>query len=121
MEPWGLVVNEAAACGLPLLVSDRAGCVETLVPDPEGTTGLRFDPLDEDEMTAALAWMAGLPEAERSAMGRRAAEVVDDWGPDRFASGMIDAISMAGGPGRPLPSIDTNRGGLNSRRRGVRA
>src|SRR5262249_7394953 len=32
MEPWGLVVNEAAACGLPLLVSDRAGCVETLVP-----------------------------------------------------------------------------------------
>ena len=27
MEPWGLVVNEAAACGLPLLVSDRVGCV----------------------------------------------------------------------------------------------
>ena len=39
MEPWGLVVNEAAACRLPLLISHRAGCSETLVPDPVGTTG----------------------------------------------------------------------------------
>ncbi len=39
MEPWGLVVNEAAACGLPLLVSDRAGCAETLVPEGEASTG----------------------------------------------------------------------------------
>ena len=45
-EPWGLVVNEAAASGLPLLVSSRAGCAATLVPEPEGTTGGRFDPLD---------------------------------------------------------------------------
>ena len=96
MEPWGLVVNEAAACALPLLVSDRAGCVETLVPDPQGSTGRRFDPLDEDELTASLAWMAGLPESERSAMGRRAAEVVADWGPERFARGMIEAIELAG-------------------------
>ena len=60
MEPWGLVVNEAAACGLPLLVSDRAGCVETLVPDPPGTTGRRFDPRDDDELTAA-AGLDGRP------------------------------------------------------------
>ena len=33
-EPWGLVVNEAAACGLPLLVSDRAGCADTLGARP---------------------------------------------------------------------------------------
>ncbi len=96
MEPWGLVVNEAAACGLPLLVSDRAGCVETLVPDPPGTTGRRFDPRDEDELTAALAWMAGLPESERRAMGRRAAEVVGRWGPERFARGTIEALELAG-------------------------
>src|SRR5262249_27569296 len=54
MEPWGLVVNEAAACGLPLLVSERAGCSPTLVPDPPGTTGRTFDPRDEEAMAASL-------------------------------------------------------------------
>ena len=97
MEPWGLVVNEAAACGLPLLVSNRAGCVETLVPDLPETTGRRFDPGDEEELTEALAWMASLPEQERMEMGRLAAEVVGEWGPDRFASGTIEAMEHAKG------------------------
>ncbi len=70
-EPWGLVVNEAAASGLPLLVSTRAGCAATLVPEPDGTTGARFDPLDIEQMTFRLAWMASLPEPDRHAMGRR--------------------------------------------------
>ena len=95
MEPWGLVVNEAAACGLPLLVSDRAGCVATLVPEPSGTTGRRFDPRDDDELAAALAWMAGLNPADRAAMGRRSAEVVAEWGPARFARGVVEALEMA--------------------------
>ena len=94
-EPWGLVVNEAAASGLPLLVSERAGSAATLVPDPPGTTGSQFDPLDLEEMTTKLAWMAGLTEEDRRAMGRRAALVVADWGPDRFAHGAIEAIRLA--------------------------
>jgi glycosyltransferase involved in cell wall biosynthesis len=94
-EPWGLVVNEAAATGLPLLVSSHAGCATTLVPDPEGTTGGRFDPQDISDMEKKLAWMAGLPEESRLAMGRRAATVVSEWGPDRFARGMIEALELA--------------------------
>lgn len=100
MEPWGLVVNEAAACGLPLLVSDRSGCVETLVPGPIGTTGRRFDPRDEGDLSSALAWMAGLSESDRRAMGHRAAGVVGDWGPRRFAEGAVEALGLAGRPGR---------------------
>ena len=99
-EPWGLVVNEAAACGLPLLVSDRAGCVETLVPDPPGTTGVRFDPRDEEALAAHLGWMARLPATERVAMGRRAAVVVAEWGPETFAEGTLQALQMAIGDGR---------------------
>ncbi len=104
LEPWGLVVNEAAATGLPLLVSDRAGCAETLVPDPDGTTGRRFDPDDGDELAAALAWMAGLPQVDRQRMGRRAAEVVAEWGPGRFASGTLEAIRIARSPRAAHPS-----------------
>jgi 1,2-diacylglycerol 3-alpha-glucosyltransferase len=94
-EPWGLVVNEAAACGLPLLVSSRTGCAGTLVPDPEGTTGGRFDPLDLEEMTTKLAWMAALDGEDRRAMGLRAAGVVSSWGPDRFARGAMEALEFA--------------------------
>ena len=94
-EPWGLVVNEAAASGLPILVSRRAGSAATLVPHPEGTTGARFDPLDLEEMTVKLAWMAALPAQERRAMGLRAADVVSSWGPDRFAHGAMEALEFA--------------------------
>jgi len=105
LEPWGLVVNEAAATGLPLLVSTRAGCAQTLVPDPDGTTGRRFDPDDPGEIAAALAWMAGLDDSERTAMGRKAAEVVARWGPERFASGTLEAIRVARSIKNRRPSI----------------
>ncbi len=94
VEPWGLVVNEAAACGLPLLVSDRAGCAPTLVPDPPGTTGFRFDPLDVEELATQLSSMATCPAEHRTAMGKRAAETVSHWGPDRFARGFMEALEF---------------------------
>jgi glycosyltransferase involved in cell wall biosynthesis len=94
-EPWGLVVNEAAACGLPLLVSDRAGAAGTLVPDPPGTTGLRFDPTRAGAISDAMGWIASRSSHEREAMGRRAAELVAEWGPERFASGLMEAVGRA--------------------------
>ena len=39
-ETWGLVVNEAFACGLPAVVSDAVGCGPDLVE--EGATGAVF-------------------------------------------------------------------------------
>jgi glycosyltransferase involved in cell wall biosynthesis len=36
-ETWGLVVNEAQACGLPAIVSNEAGCAPELIK--EGVTG----------------------------------------------------------------------------------
>jgi glycosyltransferase involved in cell wall biosynthesis len=94
-EPWGLVANEAAAAATPLLLSSRCGCAGTLVPEPHGTTGARFDPEDVGDMAAKLGWIASLPEADRRAIGRRAREVAAEWGPDRFARGAIEAWEMA--------------------------
>jgi 1,2-diacylglycerol 3-alpha-glucosyltransferase len=94
-EPWGLVVNEAAASAIPLLVSNRAGCVDTLVPDPPNASGRRFEPRDDDAIAGALAWMADRTPAERAKMGRRAREIVSQWGPGQFASGTLVALDFA--------------------------
>jgi glycosyltransferase involved in cell wall biosynthesis len=97
-EPWGLVVNEAASTGLPLLVSERAGCAPTLVPEPQGTTGAQFDPLKIEEITLRLAWLSQMAVEERMAMGRRAASIVSQWGPERFADGFLKALALAQHP-----------------------
>jgi len=95
VEPWGLVVNEAAACGLPLVVSDRAGCAGTFVPEGAYSTGRRVDAGDGEALAEALAWVAGLPESERRALGARAADLARAWGPERFAAGAIEALQTA--------------------------
>src|SRR5262249_7670950 len=45
-EPWGLVLNEAAASGLPLLVSHTVGAGYELLRS--GENGFHFDPFDTD-------------------------------------------------------------------------
>ena len=35
-EPWGLVVNEAMLCGLPVLVSTQCGCATDLAQPETG-------------------------------------------------------------------------------------
>ena len=103
LEPWGLVGNEAAASGLPLIISERAGCAATLVPDPPGTTGLRFNPSDVGCLAESLSAIASSPTETLAAMGRRAAEVVSCWGPERFADGVVEALELARtGPSSPL-------------------
>lgn len=95
VEAWGLVTNEAAACGLPLLVSDRAGCASTLVPEP-GSTGWRFDPTDTLELARLLGRVARSSKEQRLEIGGRARAVAARWGPGRFAAGMLEAIEHAG-------------------------
>ncbi|MDE2506613.1 MAG: glycosyltransferase family 4 protein [Planctomycetota bacterium] len=95
-EPWGLVVNEAAAAALPLLISDRAGCAGTLVVEAgENQTGRRFDPTRAASIADALAWMSSLTAEQRLILGQNAERVASSWGPARFASGMLEAVARA--------------------------
>ncbi len=92
-EQWGLVINEAAASGLPLLVSRPCGAAATLVHP--GQNGWLIDPVDTSTITAALAAMMQLAPAERDEMGQASARIVSDWGPERFAHGLRDAALLA--------------------------
>ncbi len=92
-EQWGLVVNEAMASGLPVLVSDRCGCAPDLVD--EGVNGWTFDPLDVDGLAELMLRIAGMPEGERLALGEASQAIIAHWGPERFASGLKAAAEKA--------------------------
>lgn len=51
-EPWGLVVNEALAAGLPVIASNRVGAVDDLVT--EGETGMVFPSGDAVALAKAM-------------------------------------------------------------------
>jgi glycosyltransferase involved in cell wall biosynthesis len=88
-EAWGLVVNEAAASGLPLIVSKAAGAAGELVQ--EGRNGLSFDPQDDHQLADALVRIASATPHRRAEMGRISHATIRDWGPERFASGLLAA------------------------------
>lgn len=101
-EQWGLVVNEAMASGLPVIVSQTCGCAPDLVSD--GKTGLMFDPYDEADMTRAMVTIAE-PTFDRAAMGRAARARVADWGPARFAANFWRAADTAMSVGPQPPRL----------------
>ncbi|MGB5085387.1 MAG: glycosyltransferase family 4 protein [Methylocystis silviterrae] len=102
-EQWGLVVNEAMASGLPVLVSNRCGCAAELIQ--EGVNGFTFDPLDTCRMAELMRRIA-TGEA-RAAMGAESRRIIADWGPDRFGSGLEAAVDAASKRGpRKLGIVD---------------
>lgn len=85
-EPWGLVVNEALAAGLPVILDREIGCVEDLLQD--GINGFRVDENLPSSVDAALLKLALEPDL-RLRMGRESAGVARRWGrPQR--NGAVD-------------------------------
>jgi glycosyltransferase involved in cell wall biosynthesis len=92
-EQWGLVVNEAIASGLPVIVSDRCGCAPELV----NGNGFTFDPTNEDELTARMLEMASLSDQERRHLGDNSYRIAANFAPERFGEGLERAASVAMG------------------------
>ena len=92
-EPWGLVVNEAMASGLPVIVSTRCGCAEDLVE--EGANGFVFDPAVRGQLTERMLTIDSLPTQDREAMGRRSSEIVSRYSPDGWAEQVLQISSDA--------------------------
>lgn len=103
-EQWGLVVNEAMASGLPVLVSNCAGCAADLVD--EGVNGWTFDPHDVQAIAAALTRLSNLPPEDRAAMGSDSQRIVADWGLERYASGALEAVGLGANRAKRGLSLD---------------
>jgi glycosyltransferase involved in cell wall biosynthesis len=91
-EPWGVVVNEAAACSLPLVLSDRVGAAADLLR--EGENGFRVRAGDVEGAAAALRRLAADP-ALRRRQGERSRAIVDGWGYGPSVEGFLAAVRGA--------------------------
>jgi glycosyltransferase involved in cell wall biosynthesis len=91
-EQWGLVVNEAMAAGLPVLVSNCCGCFEDLII--EGVNGFGFDPTNQKQLTDIMLKVSS-GEVNLEKMGQAALEHIQKFSPDYFAQGLMQAVGYA--------------------------
>jgi glycosyltransferase involved in cell wall biosynthesis len=73
-ETWGLVINEAMACGLPAITSDLVGCAPDLISD--GFTGFSYTCGDSDTLAKYLVYMAENEDQARE-MGNNAQKLIN--------------------------------------------
>ncbi|MGH7952682.1 MAG: glycosyltransferase family 4 protein [Limisphaerales bacterium] len=91
-EQWGLVVNEAMASGLPVLVSNRCGCSADLVR--EGRNGFTFDPCNVERLAELMVKISDA-RFSLSSFGMEGQLIIKNWGTERFALGLKQAVDYA--------------------------
>ena len=93
-EPWGVAVNEAAACGLPLLLSDRVGAAYDLLED--GRNGALVPPDDPHAAADALEELVADPE-RRLAAGEASRELMRGWGYEPSIENLVTVARRVAG------------------------
>jgi len=88
-EPWGLVVNEAMAAGLPILISKKCGSYPDLII--EGENGYSFDPYNVDELTN-LIMKTVQKRFALSNMSKESLKIIANYTPEKAAKVMLSAI-----------------------------
>ena len=92
-EQWGLVVNEAMATGLPVIVSNRCGCVPDLVA--EGKNGFTFNPESVEDLGKLMVDVSRLSDLRLREMRAESRHIVASITPTHFATAAQRAIDAA--------------------------
>lgn len=89
-DPWGVVVNEAMSCGLPVITTDAVGAGYDLVGD--GVNGAIVPPKDSAALSSAIERVLAVGPAT---MGRRSAQIMDHWTHGDAAASFVEAVERA--------------------------
>jgi glycosyltransferase involved in cell wall biosynthesis len=100
-EPWGLVVNEAMASGLPVLVSKTAGCCRDLVE--EDANGWSLDPKDLDSIVGRLRAFSRMNDEQLEHMGGRSRQRISGWDYGAALAGFHRALQAVAARWRAAP------------------
>jgi len=88
-DTWGFVVNEAMACGCPVIASAVAGCVPDLVED--SLTGKVVPPHDMPKLASSMEYLV-VHEGVRSQMSTQATKRIALYSPAACAEGIAKAV-----------------------------
>ena len=89
-EPWGVVLHEMAAAGLPLVASDAVGSTTRFLVPHEN--GFIFPAGDADALTEALESMMKLTDTERARMGHASRALALELTPKKWAATLLELI-----------------------------
>lgn len=107
-EPWGAVVHEAAAAGLPIACSWVTGAALRLVFD--GYNGVVMSPDDPEALAGALDRISSASDDERRAMGDASSELARQFSPARWADTLLRRVPrLRADAGLPPPPSHTAR------------
>jgi glycosyltransferase involved in cell wall biosynthesis len=86
-EAWGVVVNEAMAAGLPLLISKRCGCLPDLCF--EGVNGFSFDPFKFEEL-AELMFKISSNQIDIKSFGEASKKIISKYTCEKWAQTVME-------------------------------
>jgi glycosyltransferase involved in cell wall biosynthesis len=90
-DQWGLCVNEAMACGVPAVVTERCGVADEIVVT--GETGFVIRQNDLEGAARFLRELATDP-ANREALGASCVAMMENWGLPRFSQGILRLLGV---------------------------
>jgi glycosyltransferase involved in cell wall biosynthesis len=88
-EPWGLVVNEAMVCAMPVIVSRNCGCVDDLVR--HGQNGFSFKAQKVEELAEAMRHYITHPD-DIAVHGAKSLELIASFSPTSVGKEMATAF-----------------------------
>jgi len=80
-ETWGLVVNEAMACGLSVIVSNKVGCASDLIA--ENKNGFVFQ---KGNIEILVKLIKNLDKKKLEILGKNAKKKIKNWNYKKVAT-----------------------------------
>lgn len=91
-ESWGMMVNEAMAAGLPVLLSDRINAAGTLLK--EGVNGYGFDGENIYEMQKKVMDFIDLPESEKMEMSKNSLKIISEMDYENMGDRLVSMLKI---------------------------
>jgi glycosyltransferase involved in cell wall biosynthesis len=91
-ETWGLAVNEAMACGLPVIVSDKVGCAIDLVHNQKN--GFIFESGNLDSLIEKIYLCTSISKIELRAMGNASKKIIQYWSFEHVCEKIVEELSL---------------------------